>query len=84
LATAGVAHVYLEGGPGLAGAFVQAGLVDRVIAYYAGRLIGSGPPALEAPAITTLANAPHLAITDVAVLGADVRLTATCAPSKQE
>lgn len=84
LATAGVAHVYLEGGPSLAGAFVQAGLVDRVVAYFAGRLIGSGRPALDAPNITTLADAPHLAITDVAVLGDDVRLIATRAPSEQE
>ena len=36
-----VQHVLLEGGPTLAGAFVAAGLVDRVVAYIAPALLGA-------------------------------------------
>ena len=36
----------LEGGPTLAGGFVRAGLVDRVVGYLAPSLLGDGPPAL--------------------------------------
>jgi diaminohydroxyphosphoribosylaminopyrimidine deaminase/5-amino-6-(5-phosphoribosylamino)uracil reductase len=71
-----VQHVYLEGGPTLAGAFVRAGLVDRVVAYYAGRLLGSGQPALADAGVQTLADAPHLTVTDVRMLGPDVRVLA--------
>ena len=38
--------VLLEGGPTLAGAFVRAGLVDRVVAYLAPVLLGAGVAAL--------------------------------------
>ncbi len=79
-----VQHVYLEGGPTLAGAFVRAGLVNRVIAYYAGRLLGAGAPALGAAGVTTLADAPHLQIRDVAMVGADVRLIAYPMPAEVE
>lgn len=76
LTAAGASHVYLEGGPTLAGAFVAAGLVDRVIAYYAGRLLGSGRPALSATGVATLADAPHLRIREVAMVGDDARVIA--------
>ena len=42
----GVRHVLLEGGPTLAGAFVEAGCVDEVVAYLAPKLLGAGPDAL--------------------------------------
>ena len=38
--------VLLEGGPTLAGAFLRAGLVDRVVGYLAPKLLGAGPAAL--------------------------------------
>ena len=37
-----IRHVWLEGGPTVAGAFVRAGLVDEVIAYVAPLLLGAG------------------------------------------
>ena len=43
----GVRHVLLEGGPTLAGAFLEARLVDEVVAYIAPKLLGSGPAVLE-------------------------------------
>jgi diaminohydroxyphosphoribosylaminopyrimidine deaminase / 5-amino-6-(5-phosphoribosylamino)uracil reductase len=69
-------HVWLEGGPTLAGAFVRAGLVDRVIAYLAPALLGAGPAALADAGIGTLGDAARLEITDITRVGPDVRLTA--------
>lgn len=79
-----VHHVYLEGGPTLAGAFVGAGLVDRVIAYYAGRLLGSGSSALGPCGVDTLVHAPRLRIVDVATIGPDARIIAQPMPADEE
>lgn len=66
----------LEGGPTLAGAFLRAGLVDRVVAYLAPTLLGAGQPALAGTGIGTLADAVALDIDDVRRVGPDVRVTA--------
>jgi len=71
-----VAHVYLEGGPRLAGAFVSDDLVDRVIAYYAGRLLGDGPSALGSAGVHTLGQARSLTVREVRMVGPDVRVIA--------
>src|SRR5262249_3652354 len=42
----GVRHVLLEGGPTIAGAFIEAHCVDEVVAYIAPKLLGDGPHAL--------------------------------------
>jgi diaminohydroxyphosphoribosylaminopyrimidine deaminase/5-amino-6-(5-phosphoribosylamino)uracil reductase len=73
----GVRHVLLEGGPTLAGAFLAAGLVDRVVAYLAPALLGAGPAALGDAGISTIADALRLDVVDVTMVGPDVRLTAT-------
>lgn len=73
----GVRSALLEGGPTLAGAFLAEGLVDRVVAYLAPKLLGAGPAALAAAGISTISEALTLDIVDVAVIGPDVRLTAT-------
>ncbi|WP_162563346.1 RibD family protein, partial [Mycolicibacterium mucogenicum] len=52
--------VILEGGPTLAGAFVRAGLVDRILAYLAPTLLG-GPITARFDGVVTV--------------GADVRLS---------
>ncbi|MDQ1727491.1 MAG: diaminohydroxyphosphoribosylaminopyrimidine deaminase [Frankiaceae bacterium] len=72
----GMRHVLLEGGPTLAGAFMRAGLVDRVVAYLAPRFLGAGLPALGDAGVPTLAGAPSYRIDDVTELGGDVRITA--------
>jgi diaminohydroxyphosphoribosylaminopyrimidine deaminase/5-amino-6-(5-phosphoribosylamino)uracil reductase len=72
----GARRVLLEGGPTLAGAALQAGLVDQVVAYVAPALLGAGPAALADAGITTIAAALRLDVTDVAVVGTDVRITA--------
>lgn len=66
----------LEGGPTLAGAFVAAGLVDRVVCYLAPALLGAGPAALGPAGMSTIADALRLTVEDVAIVGEDVRITA--------
>jgi diaminohydroxyphosphoribosylaminopyrimidine deaminase/5-amino-6-(5-phosphoribosylamino)uracil reductase len=76
-------HVFLEGGPTLAAAFLNAGLVDEIVTYVAPMLLGAGQGAVADLGITTIADALRPVVTDVTVLdGVDgeqpnVRLTMT-------
>ena len=76
-------HVFLEGGPTLARAFLAAGLVDEVVTYVAPMLLGAGTSAVADLGVTTISDALHLHVSDVTVLqghdGEDtnVRLTMT-------
>lgn len=70
-------YVLLEGGPTLAGAFWQQGLIDRMVAYVAPALLGAGPPALGYAGITTIGDAIRLDVTDITKIGPDIRITAT-------
>ena len=78
-----VQHVFLEGGPTLAAAFVRAGLVDEVVAYVAPMLLGAGRSAVGDLGISSITDALHLRVTDVSVLPGheadddNVRLTLT-------
>ena len=72
----GVRHVLLEGGPTLAGAFVEARCVDEVIAYLAPRLLGAGPAALGAAGITSLDEGVTLDVDTVTRLGPDIKVVA--------
>lgn len=76
LADVPVRHVLVEGGPRIAASFLEAGLVDRVVAYVAPALMGSGPSALEGGAGTPSIGAlRRFRLDDVQRLGPDVRLT---------
>lgn len=75
LAEKGCSHVWLEGGPRLAAAFVAAGLVDEVIAYVAPVLLGAGASVIADLGIKTLGAAIRLELVDVTRIGDDVRLT---------
>jgi diaminohydroxyphosphoribosylaminopyrimidine deaminase/5-amino-6-(5-phosphoribosylamino)uracil reductase len=68
-------YVLLEGGPRLAGAFLRAGLVDRVVSYHAPLLLGAGSSALAGTGIGTLADAVHLDVDDVTRIGPDLRVS---------
>jgi diaminohydroxyphosphoribosylaminopyrimidine deaminase/5-amino-6-(5-phosphoribosylamino)uracil reductase len=75
-------HVFLEGGPTLAAAFLEARLVDEVVTYVAPMLLGSGRNAVADLGIDTITSARHLEVTDVTVLpgiepgeDANVRIT---------
>ena len=70
----GARHVLLEGGPTLAGAFVEARCVDEVVAYLAPMLLGAGPAALAEAGIGTLPEAVVLDVESVTRLGADVKI----------
>ncbi|WP_327285574.1 bifunctional diaminohydroxyphosphoribosylaminopyrimidine deaminase/5-amino-6-(5-phosphoribosylamino)uracil reductase RibD [Streptomyces sp. NBC_01205] len=72
----GVRSVFLEGGPTLAGAFLEAAAVDRVVGYLAPALLGSGPAALADAGITNIAHAVRLHITEAVRVGTDLRITA--------
>jgi diaminohydroxyphosphoribosylaminopyrimidine deaminase / 5-amino-6-(5-phosphoribosylamino)uracil reductase len=68
-------HLFLEGGPTVAAAFVRAGLVDEIVAYVAPMLLGAGRSAVGDLGITTMAQALHLHVDDVTMVGDNVRLT---------
>ncbi|WP_374968900.1 bifunctional diaminohydroxyphosphoribosylaminopyrimidine deaminase/5-amino-6-(5-phosphoribosylamino)uracil reductase RibD [Terrabacter sp. BE26] len=72
----GVRDVWLEGGPTLAAAFLDGGLVDDVYAYVAPALLGAGRAAVANLGIHTIADALRLRLVDVAVVGGDVRIHA--------
>jgi diaminohydroxyphosphoribosylaminopyrimidine deaminase/5-amino-6-(5-phosphoribosylamino)uracil reductase len=72
----GRGYALLEGGPTLAGAFVRAGLVDRVVAYLAPLLLGDGVAALSGTGIGTLAGGVRLDVLDVRRCGADLIVVA--------
>lgn len=71
-----VHHVWLEGGPTVAAAFVTEGLVDDVVAYLAPVFLGQGRCALGDIAVATLAEAPRLVPYDVTRVGTDIRVSA--------
>ncbi|MFD5828543.1 bifunctional diaminohydroxyphosphoribosylaminopyrimidine deaminase/5-amino-6-(5-phosphoribosylamino)uracil reductase RibD [Lentzea sp. NPDC060358] len=76
LAARGVVDVLLEGGPTLAGAFIRAGRVDRVLAYIAPALLGDGPAAVLGAGVSTITDAVRLTVEDVTMSGPDVRISA--------
>ncbi|WP_082043902.1 bifunctional diaminohydroxyphosphoribosylaminopyrimidine deaminase/5-amino-6-(5-phosphoribosylamino)uracil reductase RibD [Mobilicoccus massiliensis] len=80
LRTHGVRHVLLEGGATLAAAFLRSGVVDEIVAYLAPALLGAGPAAVGDLGITTIAETTRLRITDVRLVGDDVRLVAAPLP----
>ena len=67
----GVNSVLVEAGPGLAGAFLSAGLVDRLMVYVAPKLLGDGRRALPAPGAATMAEARTFAAWSRHVVGDD-------------
>ena len=72
----GVRHVLLEGGPTLAGAFLEARCVDEVIAYLAPKLLGAGPAALGDAGIGHIADAVTLDVEEVERLDDDLKIVA--------
>lgn len=77
LVDAEVHHLWLEGGPTVAAAFMTAGLVDEVVAYVAPVFLGRGRPAVSDLGITTMDHALRLRATDITLIGSDVRISAT-------
>jgi len=78
----GVRAILLEGGPTLAGGFLAAGLIDKIIGYVAPKLLGAGSPALADAGVHTIAEAIDLDYTEITQVGPDLRFSAV--PRKRE
>lgn len=73
LAGEGLGRILLEGGGRVAGAFLQAGLVDRIEWFRAPIVLGGeGRPAIGVLALRTLAQAPRFRRTEVRTVGDDL------------
>ncbi|AHW64125.1 Riboflavin biosynthesis protein RibD [Corynebacterium glyciniphilum AJ 3170] len=74
----GAVDVLVEGGPHLAAAFIDAGLVDAVEAYTAPALLGAGLPAVvpAAETHTTMEGIQRFTLRSAEIIGGDV-LTVT-------
>lgn len=81
LARRDTVDVLLEGGPSLAGAFVAAGAVDRVLVHLAPALLGAGAHALGAAGVGTIADIVRLQVDEVRRAGEDVVIDARPAPA---
>jgi diaminohydroxyphosphoribosylaminopyrimidine deaminase/5-amino-6-(5-phosphoribosylamino)uracil reductase len=68
----GVQRVFVEGGPTLASAFIEAGLADRVLAYIAPVLLGGDKLALRDIGVASIDHARRLTIDEWVPLGADL------------
>jgi diaminohydroxyphosphoribosylaminopyrimidine deaminase / 5-amino-6-(5-phosphoribosylamino)uracil reductase len=77
LATRGVNEVLLEAGQSLNGAFLQAGLVDEFIFYYAPKLMGADAKGMFAISeLIEMQQATDLQVFDVRQIGQDIRVRA--------
>ncbi len=75
LAGLGVLQALVEGGAQLAGALLDAGLVDRLVTYVAPTILGAdGRAAFGLAGPATIADAARLQLVDVTRFGDDVRL----------
>jgi diaminohydroxyphosphoribosylaminopyrimidine deaminase/5-amino-6-(5-phosphoribosylamino)uracil reductase len=71
-----VLQVLVEGGATVAGSFLRARLVDRVVGYHAPALLGAGLPVLPDIGVATIDDTLRLVLRDVTRVGNDVRVTA--------
>lgn len=72
--------VLLEGGPTLAGAFLRAGAIDRIVAYVAPILLGGPITAVDDVGVLSIANAQRWRFDGVTPIGPDVLLSLVPGP----
>lgn len=73
LGSAGLTRVFCEGGGHLAASLLAAGLVDELICFHAGMMLGAeGQPGVGALGLEHLAEAPRLNLVETRAAGADV------------
>jgi len=67
--------VLIEGGPTLAGAFLRAGVIDRIVAYVAPMLLGGPITAVDDVGVLSMAHAQRWRFDGIDQIGPDVRLS---------
>ncbi|MCW2593405.1 MAG: riboflavin biosynthesis protein RibD [Mycobacterium sp.] len=67
--------VLIEGGPTLAGAFLRAGVVDRIVAYVAPILLGGPIAAVDDVGVLSIVHAQRWRFDGIDQVGPDVRLS---------
>ncbi|HIF9057071.1 TPA: bifunctional diaminohydroxyphosphoribosylaminopyrimidine deaminase/5-amino-6-(5-phosphoribosylamino)uracil reductase RibD [Photobacterium damselae] len=73
----GIYHIWVEAGAGLAGALVQNQLVDSFILYQAPKLMGAeARGVMNLPQLTAMDQVPNVSISDLRMVGTDIRITA--------
>jgi len=85
LAQQEINEVLLESGAVLAGAMMAEGLIDELVVYLAPHLMGSGARGLfNLPAIELMSQRIPLQITDLRMVGEDIRITAIPQTGRRE
>jgi diaminohydroxyphosphoribosylaminopyrimidine deaminase/5-amino-6-(5-phosphoribosylamino)uracil reductase len=85
LATRGLNDVLIESGAQLSGAFIEQDLVNELILYQAPKLMGGdGKNLVEMPGISKLNQAKALTISDIRMVGSDIRITSQLRPNTQK
>lgn len=67
--------VILEGGPTLAGAFLRAGVINRIVAYVAPILLGGPITAVDDIGVLSMVHAQRWRFDGINAIGPDVRLS---------
>jgi diaminohydroxyphosphoribosylaminopyrimidine deaminase/5-amino-6-(5-phosphoribosylamino)uracil reductase len=78
LAAEAVQSLLLEGGPTLAGAFLRAGLLDKLLVFVAPKLVGGddAPPLFAGPGVRSLEDAFQLSAVEAERVGEDILISA--------
>lgn len=74
LGSRGVRTLLVEGGPVIAGAFLEAGLVDEVVGYVRAAILGDGRPLLALAGVTTIGDLRPFRLVAADIIGEDVRI----------
>ena len=74
LAGKGVLEVLVECGPTLAGAVMQANLVDELVLFLAPKFMGMGKPLLQLPELDKMSDLRAWSLSDTRRIGPDLKL----------
>ncbi|MEX2394572.1 MAG: bifunctional diaminohydroxyphosphoribosylaminopyrimidine deaminase/5-amino-6-(5-phosphoribosylamino)uracil reductase RibD [Actinomycetota bacterium] len=72
----GICHLLVEGGPTLAGSFVERKLVDKLVLYLAPKIVGGEAPGMFGDGVKTITEAWNVEIEAVTRFGDDLKIEA--------